>query len=138
MKLVIDTNAVISALIKDSVSRRIIMHGNLSFIAPDYTLQEIAKHEDYICSKSGISPENFQILLDIMFSRITILPKADYSANMDEAMELIGREDIKDIPFIACAIATSANGIWSDDEDLQKQGRVKVFRTKALMKRLRL
>jgi predicted nucleic acid-binding protein len=38
MKLVVDTNRIIAALIKNSLSRQIINHPFLEFITPDYTI----------------------------------------------------------------------------------------------------
>ena len=39
MKLVIDTNKIMAAMIKDSLSRRIISTPMFQFITPDHTLQ---------------------------------------------------------------------------------------------------
>jgi len=40
MKLVIDTSSIISALIKNGISRRIIASPLIQFITPDYSLKE--------------------------------------------------------------------------------------------------
>ena len=45
MKLVIDTNSIISALIKNGISRRIIVSPAIQFITPDHTLKEISKYK---------------------------------------------------------------------------------------------
>jgi len=41
MRLVIDTSSIISALIKNGISRRIIVTPAIQFITPDYSLKEI-------------------------------------------------------------------------------------------------
>ena len=41
MKLVIDTNIVISALIKDGKTREIIMSGKFELVSPDFVLDEM-------------------------------------------------------------------------------------------------
>lgn len=51
MKLVIDTNRIIAALIKNSVSREIIFDEQFDFIAPDYSLVEIRNHQNEIIKK---------------------------------------------------------------------------------------
>lgn len=55
MKLVIDANYIISALIKDGISRRIISSPLISFITPDHSFQEISKYKKLICSKSKLT-----------------------------------------------------------------------------------
>jgi len=54
MKLVIDTNIIISALIKNGISRRIIVSPLIDFVTFEYTLQEISKYEKLIRKKSKI------------------------------------------------------------------------------------
>lgn len=48
MKLVNDTNKIMAAMIKDSLSRLIILTPMLQFITPDHTLQELSKYEKTI------------------------------------------------------------------------------------------
>ncbi|MBI2145272.1 hypothetical protein HYU18_03015 [Candidatus Woesearchaeota archaeon] len=72
MKLVIDTNIVISALIKDSKSREMITSGKLELVSPDFVLSEIRKYESHICTKSGLLNEEFEVLMALIFQKITI------------------------------------------------------------------
>ena len=78
MKLVIDTNSIISALIKNGISRRIIVSPAIKFIAPDHTLKEISKYKKMICKKAKITPNEFEILFNLIFEYITIIPKEEY------------------------------------------------------------
>lgn len=41
MRVVIDTNRIIAALIKEGISRKIIFNRNFEFVAPDYAIEEI-------------------------------------------------------------------------------------------------
>jgi predicted nucleic acid-binding protein len=43
MKLVIDTNRIMAGLLKDSTSRKIILHESFSFFASDYIEAELKK-----------------------------------------------------------------------------------------------
>ena len=45
MRLVIDTGSIISALIKNGISRRIIFSPVIQFITPDHTLKEISNYK---------------------------------------------------------------------------------------------
>jgi predicted nucleic acid-binding protein len=98
MKLVIDTNIIISALIKNGISRRIIISPLINFIAPDYMLQEISKYEKLICKKAKLNHDEFRLLLNLIFENINIIPKEDYKDQLNHAKTLI--DDINDIPFI--------------------------------------
>lgn len=44
MRLVLDTNILIAALIKDSVTRRILLLPDLEFSLPAFALDELARH----------------------------------------------------------------------------------------------
>ena len=109
MKLVIDTNIIISALIKNGISRRSIISPLINFIAPDYMLQEISKNEKFICKKAKLNHDEFRLLLNLIFENINIIPKEDYNDQLNRAKTLI--DDINDIPFIALCIASKADGI---------------------------
>ena len=131
MKLVIDTNNIMAAMIKDSLSRRIISTPMFHFITPDHTLQELSKYENTIRKKAKLTHQEFNLLLSLIFEHITIVPKEDYEEFLDTAKTLI--EDINDVPFIALCLATKTEGIWSDDAHFHTQKQFTVFRTKDLL-----
>ena len=47
MKIVLDTNILISALIKDSITRKIIFESNSEFYYPETSLHELRKHKNF-------------------------------------------------------------------------------------------
>jgi predicted nucleic acid-binding protein len=130
MKLAIDTNRIIAFLIKNSLSRRIINHPFLEFITPDLTLQELSKYETMIRKKAKLTHEEFNLLLSLIFEKITIIPKEEYEDFFDVAKTLI--DDIDDVPFIALSLAFKVDGICTDDIHFQTQKQFMVFRTKEL------
>jgi predicted nucleic acid-binding protein len=130
MKLVIDTNSIIASLIKDSLSRRIIFSPVIQFITPDYTLKEITNYKKMICKKAKITDNEFDVLLNLIFEHITIVPKEEYEDFLDFAKTLI--DDINDLPFIALCLASKADGIWSDDTHFQTRKEITIFRTREL------
>jgi predicted nucleic acid-binding protein len=132
MRLVADTNCIISALIKNSVSRKIIINTNFKFYTPDFTLEEIRKHKLLICEKAGITEKNFEILIMLLFEKIEVVPKQEYEQFINKSKHLT--DDIDDVPFFACAIAIKTEGIWSDDKHFEKQNQIKVWKTKDLTK----
>ena len=52
MKLVIDTNIIISALIREGLTRKMILFPGIKLFTPEITLKEISKHKDIIITKS--------------------------------------------------------------------------------------
>jgi predicted nucleic acid-binding protein len=54
MKLVVDTNILVSALIRDSVTRKILLDPRISAYVPEHFLGEIEEHHDQIIQKSGL------------------------------------------------------------------------------------
>ena len=107
-KVVVDTNIIISALMKDSVTREIIFNfsGKLYFLS--FSMDELKKYEQYIIDKT----------------------KQD---KMEEAKAIMEHIDPDDTPFIAAAILTGGD-IWSDDKHFEKQKRVKVWKTSEIYK----
>jgi predicted nucleic acid-binding protein len=128
MKLIIDTNRIIASLIKDSLSRQIINYPLLEFITPDHTLQELNRYEAVIRKKAHLTHEAFDLLLALLFEKITIIPKQEYQDFLDTAKTYI--DDINDVPFVALALAIKVDGIWTDDTHFQTNKYFTVFRTK--------
>ncbi len=133
MNLVVDTNRIIAALIKDSISRKILFSGKFMFITLDLSKKEIEKHKDYIIKKADISKNEFYELLKTMFTRIYVLNDIIIKKYMDEAKQIMDNIDEADTPFIAAALAVNSP-IWSDDKHFQKQYKVTVFKTEDLNK----
>lgn len=130
MKFVIDTNIIISALIKPGKTREIIFESFFSFITPAYTLTEIEKYKKEICIKSGMSVQELEEVINLLFKHIRILNPKVYSPLLLKASKLI--LDIKDVPFIAAALSLKCP-IWSDDKHFQKQKEIKVLTTKEIL-----
>ena len=128
MKLIVDTNRIIASLIKDSLSRRIINYPLLEFITPDYTFQELDKYEAAIRKKAHLTHKEFDLLLTLLFEKITIIPKQEYQNYLEKAKTYI--DDIDDVPFVALALAIKVDGIWTDDTHFQTNKYFTVFRTK--------
>jgi len=132
MRLVIDTNMIIAALIKDSKAREIIMNKDIEFISPDFVIEETYKYEDYICEKSGLTKEEFELLLSLIFEKIKIIPVSEYETFMEEAKRIM--KDMKDVPYLACALSLKCDGIWTNDKDFNKQNKIKIWYTEDLIK----
>lgn len=132
MKIVVDTNIIISALIRDGITRKIIFSPFIQFFTPDYSLEEIYRYEEYICKKSKLKSETFQTVLNLIFEKIQIIPEKVYQCKINQARNMI--EDLDDVPFIALFLALKADGIWTDDKHFKTRKNLLIFRTKELVK----
>jgi len=70
MKLVIDANVVISALIADSKTRELIVTLEPDLLTPAFVHDEIEKYEDLIVEKSGMEPDRVAQFIDLLFQYI--------------------------------------------------------------------
>ena len=83
-----------------------------------------------ICKKAKINSNKFNIILNLLFEKITIIPKEEYEEFFDAAKTLI--DDIDDVPFIALYLASKADGIWSDDTHFKTRKEITIYRTREL------
>ncbi len=132
MKLVIDANMAIAALIRDSKARQLILSGSFELSSPNFILQEIYKYEKDICKKAGLAKDDFELLIALVFERVTIIPRQDYEAQMHMAGKIM-KQDIKDVPYVACYLALKCNAIWTSDPDFDGKKGIKIVTTAALL-----
>jgi predicted nucleic acid-binding protein len=132
MKLVIDANSIIAALLKDSMARAIIVGGALELVSPDNIKNSIAKHEAYITAKAGITKEELDLLVPLLFKNIKVIPHSDYKNKIKQA-EGIMIDDPEDVPYVACYLALNCDGIWTNDNHYSNNPMIKVFKTKEVM-----
>ncbi len=61
MKLIVDSSVLISALIRDSVTREILLLPFFEFLLPEYALEEIELRRSKIGKLSGLRYEEIDI-----------------------------------------------------------------------------
>ncbi len=132
MRLVIDTNRVIAALIKDSSSRKILLHIDAELITIPVLKEEVMKYKEVIIAKSGLNETSFDLILQKLYEKMAVLNEEIIKKYKQEAGVLMDKIDPDDTPFIAAALATHSD-IWSDDLHFQKQKKIKVWKTKDLV-----
>ncbi|HLC86932.1 MAG TPA: PIN domain-containing protein [Candidatus Nanoarchaeia archaeon] len=134
MNFIIDTNILLSALIKDSTTKKIIIESGLSFYYPQISFHEIQKYENLVLKKSKMNRKEYNLLLNILLDHIILVPKEQFIQHLRDADNLIGKIDVNDVVFLACAVALKSD-IWSDDKHFKKQNRIKVYTTSEFVKR---
>ena len=136
MKLVIDANIIISAIIKDSVTRKIITDSKIEFYSPGKVIEEVLKHSGLIAKKAGLTNEEVLSFFKILMDNIRVVPENEYRDNISEAFSIARNFDEKDTPFIALALKLNIP-IWTNDRGiLENQGRYKAISTKELLETL--
>tara|TARA_Y100000310_G_scaffold182007_1_gene182022 strand:+ start:3543 stop:3953 length:411 start_codon:yes stop_codon:yes gene_type:complete len=133
MKLIVDTNIILSSLIKEGLNRRIIVTDSLRFYTLNYVIMETRKYMDYIIEKSGITKNEAEILLSLFMENITILSDEEIRSKISEAKEIMKNIDINDAPILACALAIRNDGIWTEDRHFEKQRKVRIWHSKDLL-----
>lgn len=128
MKLVVDANVILSALIADSITRERIVTLEPDLLTPAVIHDEIEAHEDLIVEKSGLDENRVHQFIDLLFGYIDVVPVREFSHRIDDAEDAIADIDRDDVLYLACALGCDA-GIWSDDSDFSEQNLVPVYTT---------
>ncbi len=137
MRLVIDTSVLISSLIKDSVTREILLLPFMKFYLPEYALEEIEVHKTKISRLSGLSLDEIDIILNLLLENISITPAQTIQPFLAEAERIIGGIDPSDIPFVALALSIDNDGIWSSDKHFERIKQIKVWKTSDLLQHIK-
>ena len=120
MNIILDSNVLFSALIKDSVTRELILEYDGCFLFPAFIFEEMDKHKQELMDKSGMEKDDFNSLLQLLLSRVLIIPSTRLLPFRAEAVGIVKDIDINDSIFIACALANDDSILWSDDKKLKK------------------
>ncbi len=139
IRLVVDTNVLISALLKDdSLTARLLRTNACAYYYPWDGLTEIDYYRDYIISKRAkyIQASSFEHALQFVLGSICIVPSEMYSCRMKEAFSLMKDRDPKDTPFLALALQLGSP-LWSNDKHFKDLQEVVVYSTGSLIEHLR-
>jgi predicted nucleic acid-binding protein len=134
--IVVDVNVLLSAFIKDSITREILVNSGLEFCFPELSLQKIRKYKNLIKEKSGLTEEEFTLLLHMLLKCITLIPLEATQEHWQSAMEIMHHINPEDVVFIATALAREAL-VWTDDKHFLQQSQVKTVTTAQLISLLK-
>lgn len=130
-QIVIDTNIFISALIKNGLTREIIINFPFNLFFPEYEFIEIKNNKEEIIKKSGLSETELINLIRQLLKHVKIVRNSRIVKYRTKADEIMRNIDKDDSVFIATALAFNCP-IWSDDKHFQKQKEIKIFTTKEI------
>lgn len=136
MKLVVDSNRIMAALIKNSTSREILLDEKYDFVGVSFSQYEIRKHQKLILKKAEISEKQYQVTFNLVFSKIKLFDENEVQLKfLEKAFAIMKEIDETDTPFLALALQEKCV-IWSDDKHFLKQNKVKVWSTRKLAKKM--
>jgi predicted nucleic acid-binding protein len=130
MILVVDTNVVVAAAIKPTITQALIFRDTFTLYSPEFVKDEIKKHKNEIMKKSGLSEDAFETIISLPYSEIKIVPGNEYAYLKEDILKF--SPDKKDWPFLALAKHLDA-ALWSNDSALKRQNIVKVITTTELL-----
>ncbi len=132
MQLVVDTNILLSGLLKPAATQKLLLSPNNILFLPEYSLREVEKHAEELTKRMEITRKDFEILLFSLLRNVKLVPEEEYNSFKTQAISLCpeGHED--DWPFLALALKLGIP-LWSQDSALKKQSKVTVYTTTELM-----
>ena len=129
MKLVVDANVFISALLKNGKTRELLLDEGIEIYAPLFLKEEVIKYKLYIARKTGTTTHEVERFAQELatLADIKFVDAGKLGAQADIARKI--SPDPKDTVYIALALA-EACPLWSNDGDLKKkQSIIKVITT---------
>jgi predicted nucleic acid-binding protein len=134
--IIIDTNVLLSFLLTNGITRRIIAENHEVFITPEYCFEELWEHRDRWNKKDLPDSELLKVVNDVKkLFVMAVLPNV-YNPYISEGEKLT--EDKEDAPIIALALSVDNEGIWTYNTKHFKQEifgeRIRVLSTKDVIK----
>lgn len=87
-----------------------------------------------IIKRTNLEKAKYKKLLNSILKKIHLIDDDEILECFEQAQELIGIRDIKDIPYLAVALCMDVDGIWSGDKDFTEQDVVKMYKIADLIK----
>jgi predicted nucleic acid-binding protein len=132
MEIVVDTNVIISSLLKDGLTRRIILLSPFDMYTLSYAEEEIESNREELTRKSKLDDDSFKYTIRVLLSKINLIPLESIEPFRDRAIEIMREIDVNDAPFLALAIMLNSP-IWSNDDHFKRQNAARVFTTREIL-----
>ena len=130
MDLVIDANILFAALIKESVTKELILSNGINLFAPEFLFEEFYKYKEEILKKTNRSLEEFDEIFMILTNIITLIPEEEFGLFLEKAKSI--SPDENDSVYFALALKLNC-AIWSNDKKLKNQDKIRVYSTQDLI-----
>ncbi len=136
MELVVDANILISGLIKEGITRELMLNNRLELYTSDFIFVEFFKHIKEIAKKANMKTNEFSDMAEILIeeSKLKIITKDQVNSFINTANEI--SPDVDDVLYFSVALKLNCD-IWSNDKELKKQNIVKVYSTSDLVEMIK-
>jgi len=139
LNIVVDTNVIIAALLRQGIVRELLFGYPGSFITPKSCIEEIWEHRD-VWGCGCCADDELREVVDLLADDVLVIAFGEvYSSKAKEASFLT--DDPDDIPVIALALAIDNDGLWTfNRKDFSKpalRSRVNVLSTSEVCRLLR-
>ncbi len=129
MDLVVDANIIFSALIRHSVTAKLLFVDDLHLYAPEFLLDEVQKHRKYLSKKTNRSKDEFESVFEVFKRRIVFIPEDYFNSYLEKADKV--SPDPDDSIYFAAALRMNIS-IWSNEKRLKRQDKIKIYTTQEL------
>ena len=136
MELVVDANILVSGLIKNGITRELMLNNDLDLYTSDFIFIELFKHMKEIAKKADMTINEFNDMTEILTveSGLKTITKDEVRSFIDTANNI--SPDIDDALYFSVALKLNC-AIWSNDKKLKNQNYVKIYSTSDLVKILK-
>lgn len=143
MRLVVDTNIVLSCLLKpNGLTSPLFFHTGISLelFGPERLMSELTLHRKKVMALTGLPQDRIAALEELLMSRVQIIPNAAIpSSTWERAFDLVKGVDEDDDQFVALALHLECS-LWTSDKKLlaglRKRGFQQVVNNEELRKAL--
>ena len=135
MRLAVDANILVAALLKNATTRQILLEDDLEFFAPEYLVVEIknALRNPKIRRRIPLNDKDLSDLSSAILSRIIFIPEKIFLPFIKRSLPLVTHAE--DAPYVALGLALKIP-LWSNDSALKEQRKAVIYTTSELIELL--
>jgi len=126
MKLVVDANVFISALVGGKAAK-LLFNPNFELITTERTTWEVKKYLPKLAAHTGQTPPDLLLLFELI--PVKAYQSREYESFLSSAQALIGNRDPFDIDILALTLKSGAP-LWSNDSDFEEIENITLLKTK--------
>jgi predicted nucleic acid-binding protein len=94
----------------------------------------IKKYQELVLSKAKLSEREYNHLFERLLSYVHPIQDEAIDSFMEQATTIMSDIDCKDVAFLAATLSIKNAVLWSDDRHFDKQNRIKVLKTKEMVR----
>lgn len=129
MKLVVDANVFISALIGGKAAE-LLFNPNFELLTTERTTWEVKKYLPELAGYTEKSPTDLLLLFELI--PVRACQSTEYERSLSMAQDLIGDRDPFDVDILALTLETGAP-LWSNDSDFEEIDKITLLKTKDII-----